>query len=134
MNQFIIHGKCVAKQRPRKALNGHIYTPKQTQDYEGLVGWSYLSLHHSNRKKYGMEVPLKVSIEIVSKLPKKFESKKDKSRLFPTNKDLDNQIKTILDGLNKVAYYDDSQVVEIVARKKYGADDYVQVSIEEVKI
>lgn len=134
MNQFIIPGKCVAKQRPRKALNGHIYTPKKTQDYEGLVGWSYLSLHHSNRKKYTANIPLKVSIEIVSKLPKKYEVKKDKSGLFPTHKDLDNQIKSILDGLNGVAYYDDSQVVEIVACKKYGADDYVQVSIEEVNI
>lgn len=134
MNQFIIPGKCVAKQRPRKALNGHIYTPQKTQEYEYLVGMSFLKLHYSNRKKFSADVPLKVCIEVVNKLPKKYESKKDKSGLFPTHKDLDNQIKSILDGLNGVAYYDDSQVVEIVACKKYGADDFVKVSIEEVKI
>ena len=33
--------------------------------------------------------------------------------------DLDNAIKSILDGLNGVAYYDDKQVVQISATKMW---------------
>jgi len=35
----------------------------------------------------------------------------------PKGKDIDNLIKTICDGLNGVAYIDDRQVVEVIARK-----------------
>ena len=48
--------------------------------------------------------------------------------------DMDNQIKAISDGLNKVAIADDRQFVRINADKVYGKDDYVIVVIREIGI
>ena len=49
--------------------------------------------------------------------------------------DIDNLIKAILDGLNKIAWVDDKQVVEVTARR-YQADDKqserAEVEINEV--
>ena len=49
----------------------------------------------------------------------------------PTKKpDIDNITKCILDGLNGVAYRDDTQVVEVSAKKIYAEKAEVKVEIE----
>jgi Holliday junction resolvase RusA-like endonuclease len=37
-----------------------------------------------------------------------------------TNCDLDNLLKTTIDGMNKIVFNDDRQVIEIVCKKVYG--------------
>lgn len=44
--------------------------------------------------------------------------------------DSDNIAKAILDALNGVAYYDDSQVVGLTVKKEYGDSARVEVEIE----
>ena len=52
--------------------------------------------------------------------------------LRPTTKpDIDNVIKAVLDGLNGVAYADDSQVVALSASKCYSDDPRVVVIVED---
>ena len=49
---------------------------------------------------------------------------------LPTKKpDLDNVLKAVLDGLNGIAFVDDSQVVAITVRKKYTLTPSVAVAI-----
>ena len=61
-------------------------------------------------------------------------AEKRANRTRPTKRpDIDNVIKTICDGLNGVAYYDDSQVVEVTAEKRYSDEPRVEVSIEIVE-
>ena len=48
--------------------------------------------------------------------------------------DMDNILKAVLDALNKVAYEDDKQVVELIGRKYYTeSDGFLWVSVEEKK-
>ena len=48
-----------------------------------------------------------------------------------TTPDVDNILKIVLDGLNGVAYADDSQVVEAACRKHYdGEKEGLEVRVE----
>jgi Holliday junction resolvase RusA-like endonuclease len=52
--------------------------------------------------------------------------------LTPISKpDLDNVVKAIKDGCNKVAWKDDSQVIDLVAKKRYGMPR-VEVAIRRI--
>ena len=51
----------------------------------------------------------------------------------PTGKpDLDNCIKLLMDGLNKLAWLDDAQVVRLTASKRYAVAPQTVVEIAEV--
>lgn len=57
------------------------------------------------------------------------------NRIFPVKKpDCDNIAKIILDALNKIAYKDDSQVIELSVKKLYSEKAKVLVHIEEIEI
>jgi len=52
----------------------------------------------------------------------------------PTKKpDIDNICKIICDSLNKIAYHDDSQIVDCQVRKFYSERPRVVVTISEAK-
>lgn len=46
--------------------------------------------------------------------------------------DADNIAKAVLDGLNGVAFVDDSQVVALMVKKTYGLTPKVKVRIKEI--
>ncbi len=53
-----------------------------------------------------------------------------KRRMMPTVKpDLDKLIRAILDSLTGIAYRDDSQVVEVTARKFYSLTPHVEITV-----
>lgn len=121
------------KERPRVAYASRtIYTPRKTTDYESEVRFIYnITCGHV------FEGAVKVTIEFYFHRPKTVKRKQ------PTVKpDLDNCIKSILDGLNphqetygttKGAWLDDGQVVEIHAKKVYtDGEDKTIVRIEDV--
>jgi Holliday junction resolvase RusA-like endonuclease len=61
------------------------------------------------------EGPLKVEITFRLAKPKACK------RVYPTVRpDIDNYIKGVFDALNGKAWSDDGQVVEVIARKRYG--------------
>ena len=52
--------------------------------------------------------------------------------ISPTKKpDIDNIVKSILDALNKFAYYDDNLVCKIEVEKRYSLDEKAYIKIEE---
>lgn len=116
---FIIPG-IQPKQRPRFS-RGHTYTPSATAEYELEIATLYAF-------KIGImfEGPVKVSMRFMVKKGKTV--KRDKPTVKP---DIDNLIKSVLDGLNKVAWKDDAQVVELTARKEYYPEPCVEVTIED---
>lgn len=92
---FTIPGRPVPKQRPRAGKNGNLYTPKATREYERAVGWAARQVFVN---------PYDGPIELILKV-----------YLMARAGDLDNYIKSICDGLNGIAWWDDSQVTKIKA-------------------
>ena len=117
--EFTIDGVPVAKGRPRVCKN-HTYTPQRTKDYESLIEQSWCI-------KYGnlmpSDKPIKAYIKFYMPIPKSISKKKAAELVGkPHTKkpDTDNLIKSILDGLNGLAFNDDSQVYFPIAKKVYG--------------
>ena len=107
---FTVYGIPVPKARPRMTKTGHCYTPKKTADYEFLVQQVW---HHTGREK--LEGAIRLEVVFYYNRPKSATSRNHHTG----RPDLDNLVKSVLDGLNGFAFDDDSQVVEISARKQY---------------
>lgn len=137
MCDFEIEGKPVGKGRPRFKRMGNFvqtYTPEKTSEYEKLV-----RIRFQNAGGIITEKPVRVEIAAFF-APPKSARKRDKAemlanRILPVKKpDCDNVAKIILDALNKIAYKDDAQVVELFVKKRYAAEAKVFVHIEEIEI
>ena len=127
--KFIIPGPAQVKQRPRVNRNtGRIYTPGATHKYEKLVKESY-----GDNPCFEDQF---ISIKIVFKfeVPKSYSKKKRAEALAgdlrPTKADIDNYIKSVLDGLNKVAFLDDRYICSIEASKIFGEEAETIVEIK----
>lgn len=113
---FIVPGIPVGKERPRKGKHG-FYTPKKTKDYEELVGFyakkslmdEKINTPHFNWRMDGKYI---LTIWIFGE----FKS------------DLDNVAKSIMDGLNKIAYNDDKLVYSLIIEKRSSP------SLKEVRV
>jgi crossover junction endodeoxyribonuclease RusA len=95
--QFCVPCEPVPKGRPRAGRGRH-YTPKRTRDYERSVAMF--------ARMAGAEPivgPVRVEVSF-------WRSSKRRC-------DLDNLVKSVTDALNGLAYADDQQIVELVARK-----------------
>lgn len=131
---FTIKGEPKGKGRPRFTKTGRIYTPAETARYESLVGLSY----RNSARGYKFTSPVRVTVKAFHK-PPKGKSKKVvgdmlDGRILPTKKpDADNIAKIVLDGLNKVAWDDDTQVVEMMVVKRYSEEPLVAVIVEEIE-
>ena len=126
---FTIPGPAQAKQRPRINRNtGRVYTPGATSKYEKLVKESY-----GDNPCFEDQF---ISIKILFKfeVPKSYSKKKRAEALTgnlrPTKADIDNYIKSVLDGLNKVAFLDDRYICSITAEKIFAEESKTIVEIK----
>lgn len=138
MKKFTVYGNPIGKSRPKfSTINGYAqtYTPAKTTNYENLVRLSY-------QQKYGgqiieKDIPLRVEISAYFPIPKSISKKKHEQmqagEIRHTKKpDSDNIVKAICDALNSVAYYDDSQVCELIVKKYYSDEPRAEITISEV--
>ena len=107
---FNIPLKPKAKGRPRAGRNG-MYTDKATREYEDAIRKIYLDL--------GLP-KLEGSLQLVctfqtDHIHVTLVTVKEESKL---RGDVDNYVKSLLDGLNGVAYDDDKQIVNLKAFKR----------------
>ena len=136
MISFTVDGTAVPKQRPR--ISGRrAYTPKRTKDYEERVLNEFRSSYSGFYPAFGKDVPVRICISVIQEIPKSWSKKKrsqaESGEIVPLsrNGDVDNIAKSILDALNTLAYEDDAQVTTLIISKRYGADPYAAVRIEE---
>lgn len=131
--EFTVPGEPRGKGRPRFTKAGGSYTPKETVYYENHVKTCYTS----QGGRY-FEGAISAHIDVYMGIPQSKSIKRKAmmaaGQIRPTKKpDIDNVAKVILDSLNKIAYHDDSAVVECIVRKWYAEQPYVDVVIETVE-
>jgi Holliday junction resolvase RusA-like endonuclease len=114
----------VAWQRVQRDRRGTIYVPKRTRSYKADV-----ALWASKYVKAPITGPIKLTLHFFMARPKK------PTNLYPRG-DIDNYAKGIQDALNGVVFVDDSQIVELTAKKMYddptGAGPRITLLLEEI--
>lgn len=134
--KFRVVGKPVGKQRPRHTRDGHTYTPLKTKVYEQAIA-DACHAHMLENKLKIIKSPCKVRICVMVDIPSSYTKKRHteclSGRERPGKKpDIDNIAKSIMDGLNGVAYIDDKQVVGLEVEKHYWEYDAVYIEVNEV--
>lgn len=118
MNYCItIPGAPYPLKRPRRAKNGGMFDPKENVAAKQVMAWQARTVI-----KTPIEGPVRVRIHFFFARPKSHYGKylKPSAPNCHTQKpDVDNLVKAIFDGFNGVAWVDDTQVVEVVARKEW---------------
>jgi len=124
-----IPGVPVAKGRPRMTRSGHVYTPKKTLDAEYILAQAW---RISGYPKF--QGPVKVRMLFRMPIPKSWSRKRREAAVgvwHTKRPDIDNLIK-IIDGLNELAWDDDSQIVVIEAIKIYEIEPETVIEVSEI--
>lgn len=131
--EFELNGKIVGKGRPRFTRTGHVYTPKQTSDYEKLVKASYYC--QCGRKKFKDAIGVYITAKQTppTKMRKAEREEAIRESMNSTKKpDADNIAKVVLDALNGLAYEDDKQISCLKINKVYAESEGIHVLIKEL--
>lgn len=135
--EFIVEGEPQGKARPRFSRRSEtVYTPSKTARYEKEIRQAYIAAG-------GKMIPegsyVTVTVDAYFRIPKSYTKRKrlacEHNIIRPNKKpDIDNVLKVVLDALNKVAYEDDKQVIEVICRKWYSrSSGFLKVQIIEDK-
>lgn len=131
-----IPGKPVPKGRPRLGRGG-TYTPKRTRTYEKHVAecaQAAMLQAKLRTTRQPVRVVMSLTLPIAKSWTKATRIAAVQGAIQPTSTfDIDNAIKGLLDGMNRVVYMDDSQVVELHAVKAYGLNPGATVLIEALQ-
>lgn len=115
--------KAVPKARPRfNRVSRQIYTPAKTSAFE-----SHVSFAASCVCKRPLEGAVEVEINFNF-----LKAKSSKLIAHTKRPDIDNLIKSVLDGLNGVAFIDDAQIIKLIASKNFGDKDFIEITICEL--
>ena len=127
--KFTIPGPAQAKQRPRVNIKtGRIYTPGDTHKYEKLVGESYGD--NPCFKDQFISIKILFKFEVPKSYSKKKQDEALAGNLRPTKGDIDNYIKSVLDGLSKVDLLDERYICNITAEKIFAEESETIVEIK----
>lgn len=133
--QFEIPGDVQAQQRPKFSRMGKgvkAIDPIESRNYKSFV--RLVASQHAPAAL--ITDPIKLTVDVYRKIPKDKQTGPkmkliQEGKLRPTTKpDIDNLVKGIKDGLSKVVWHDDSQVIELVARKWYSDNPRAVVTVE----
>ena len=128
---IVMYGTPIPKGRPRFTRTGRTYTPAKTKAAEINMQAAWLLTAGNKRKPHAGPVSIEYRAYFVppASWPKwKREAALDGHLLHTTKPDWDNLAKTI-DGLNGVAWLDDSQVFHAIATKHYAVIARTEISI-----
>ena len=133
--RFTVYGDPVPKARPRVYGNRGV-TPQKTKIQEQKIALVYKSQYHD--AKFEKDVPLRMVVNFyigVSKSETKLRQEKMiAGEILPTKRtgDVENLAKLVMDALNGVGYYDDAQIVELVAKRRYSRTPRTECFISSI--
>lgn len=127
---FTLEGKPVPKARARLS-RGRAFTPKQTREYEAAVAEAgRLAMSGRSPVAGAVTLSVKAFFPIPQSWPQKRKEMARAGSLAHTSRpDGTNVLKSIEDGLNGVAYADDSQIVTSHIEKYYSDIPRIQVTV-----
>ena len=130
---FTIPGEPKGKGRPRVLRSGITYTPAGTAAYENYVRICFQDQCGNARLEGALMADVCVYMSIPKSASKKKYAMMLSGEIRPEKKpDNDNIEKAIFDSLNKIAYHDDSSIVDSRVRKWYSDEPRVEVTLEEI--
>lgn len=124
---FTVPGDPVPKKRPRLGKIGDkpvVYTPAETRAYEQVVA-TVAKVAMAGRDK--LTGPLSAQMTFWLPIPPSWKGVKlaeaIAGNIAPTSyPDVDNLVKSLLDGCNGIVFRDDAQIVSLSAQKCYVPD------------
>lgn len=127
------------KQRPRFGL-GHVHTPDDTRSAEEIIANAYKGASIREHRKVvfaPQHVPVAIQVDCYPKWTRNWRYElpqwlRDKLP-FTKKPDADNCLKTVADGLNGIAYYDDSQIIAAHVYKhdmERGVREHMEVTVQ----
>lgn len=124
----MIPGTPVAQGRPRLTTFGgyaRAYDPKKSRDWKTMVKEFGMKAMREHGHEEPFSGPLKIWIKCIMPLPKSAHRKRTPvPEKWNTKKpDVDNLYKGIADGLEGVAYHNDSQICNLQVIKKTAAQE-----------
>jgi Holliday junction resolvase RusA-like endonuclease len=133
--KFIVPGEPYGKGRPKFSTAGgfaRAVTPEKTATYENLIKLEYQAQCPGQR--FEKEHALGMLITAYKPIPSSTSRKKSRLMLdrliYPGKKpDWDNIGKIYCDALNKIAFFDDTQIVDGRVVKLYAEQPRVEVEI-----
>ena len=133
---FTVYGEPIAKGRPRFSTRGKFpvaYTPEKTKAYEFEVGMMALAAMGGTKP---LEGALEAFIYVTFAVPASYSKKRLEACLSGLEKhikkpDLDNVVKSVIDGMDKIVFDNDSQITSIHATKVYGEVEKVEVMVRQ---
>jgi len=133
---FTIYGEPVPKGRPRFSTKGKFpvaYTPEKTKAYEFEVGMMAVAAMGGSKP---LEGALEAFIYVTFAVPDSYSKKRTEACLNDSEKhtkrpDLDNVIKSVIDGMDKIVFLNDSQITSIHSTKVYGEIAKVEVLVRQ---
>lgn len=139
MIEFFVPGPPQGKARARTftTRTGRVRscTPAKTAAYEQRIR-SHCRVAAAGMREpfFGQGTPIRIILTAYYRPPVKTSKimlfRMQHGLVLPTRKpDLDNVLKAVADAVNGVAYKDDSQIVEIVAKKLFSSEEGIRVEI-----
>lgn len=131
--EFFVPGKPIPKARPRVTKAGQTYTPKRCRQYEERV--AKVAAHSYDGEP--IDGACVLTMTAVMPRPQRLMAKRySRGRIYhPKRPDLDNLLKSVMDGLSKAGIWvDDARVTRTKASKFYagiGETPGVYISISE---
>ncbi|MBF0607431.1 MAG: RusA family crossover junction endodeoxyribonuclease [Magnetococcales bacterium] len=113
---FTVYGNPVPQGRPRATtVAGHVtlYDPLNSRQWKQVVQFHASTVVSA---PFPPSVALQMQLTFYLPRPKSLSRKVTEHTKRP---DLDNLGKAVMDALNKVAYHDDSQIIELHKKKVY---------------
>ena len=133
MISFEVAGIPLAKSKPQAVRVGdsvRIYHKKKNANYQNFV-----KLRAQEEIKEPLKGPISLKISFLMPRPQRMIWKTKPMFAVPMDRkpDLDNLVKSCLDGLNGVAFLDDRQVAILHATKMYHSGDGKPTTIIELE-
>jgi Holliday junction resolvase RusA-like endonuclease len=135
---IVIDGEPKGKGRPRFAMiKGHAraFTPKETRSYESALR---LMAQIAMKSRLPIEGPVEIEVTALMPVPQSWPKWKREAALrndwYATGKpDCDNLLK-VIDGLNKIVFVDDSQIVTASIKKLFSAKPSLAITVTPLRV